>query len=162
MDRALPKSGSGVGPGGRGHPFLSVRYRVIRLSMSTVTTVSGNRTARRVLEVYHAVEICRQASEEQGDHSQHDPVTWKVSCGTYHRKPDTFREEQECVGESLSENETEEQRVADAMCEQAGSGTVSYATSCTRLREHAASAGLNRSPNARAAVVSSGSMIHCQ
>ena len=56
-ERALPKSGSEIGPGGRGYPFLSVRFRRIRRMMSTVTTVSRAGAMNRVAEVDHSISL---------------------------------------------------------------------------------------------------------
>lgn len=55
--RTRLKSESGAGPGGRGYPFLSMRFRRIRPNMTTVTTVSSTSAMTRVGEVYHSISL---------------------------------------------------------------------------------------------------------
>ena len=55
IERMLPNSGSGVGPGGRGYPFLSMRFRRIFRIVSTITTVISIRTTGWVAELDHSI-----------------------------------------------------------------------------------------------------------
>lgn len=55
IERALPKIGSGVGPGGRGYPFLSMRLRMNRRIVFTAMIMSEISTACWVVEVGHTI-----------------------------------------------------------------------------------------------------------
>ena len=56
-ERTLPNSGNAVGPGGRGYPFLSMRLRINRRIVSTITIMSKARATGWVGEVDHSMGV---------------------------------------------------------------------------------------------------------
>ena len=58
-ERTLPKNGSGVGPawGERGHPFLSLQFRRILRSVSTLTIVSTMNTMNLITQVVDSISL---------------------------------------------------------------------------------------------------------
>ena len=89
-ERAPPKSWSGVGPGGKGYPLLSMRFRTILRIVSTVTTVSNTNTVNWVAEVDHSMSFLRGRNSGIGNLESTDfyrpNIAWRqisVACSEY-------------------------------------------------------------------------------